>query len=78
MKIVTKEYYEVRPTEMGWKFDEKFEQLDDAVAFAEERSVRPNGSKKTLIVVRVAWARQFDDNGIFEFEDTHEQRVCII
>ncbi len=78
MKIKTGEYYSVKDTQGMYGLSYNYPTLEGAIIMAErsnEEAVAKGFKAEEYIITKTSWARQYDDEGKFMFEDIHTSRV---
>ena len=78
MRTKVGEYYEVKNTEGMYGLAHQFCTLNAAKMMAEvsnKEAIAKGFKAEEYIITKTTWARQYDDEGRFMFEDVHTSRV---
>ena len=78
MKITTGEYYEVKDKMGMYGLVQQVPTLEGAIVLAEEdnrQKIEKGFKSADYIITKTVWSRQYDDNGMFVFEDIHTSRA---
>ena len=78
MKTVTNEFYEIKDKKGMYGLTYHVPTLEGAIVIAEQSNrdrIAQGYKAEEYIITRTAWARQYDDEGGFMFEDVHIEKV---